>query len=185
MSELEQAVLTVLVNYSQDVEELLRSKVTQQKIENTRELLQSIATAITTQNNLAEMQLSFNDYGRYIDMLTIDRFQQPPVNQGKYNILQWVESRGVENFARVPGYLNSSPIDKRKAATRIAWAISKSILNYNRGNAGATSGINNNTKRRRRAWYAKTFWSTLPKLTNKLLDALTQEQIRQLQELAG
>lgn len=172
MTELQQAVYNVLQDYAQEVENLLRQKLQQKKLVNTQELLKSIATQVTAQTDVAEMELAFWEYGRFQDMQNTERFSQPPVNKSsdKWTILQWVEKKGVENFKTVPGYLNSRPTDARKAATRIAWAISKAILK-------------NNNQRRRRAWYAKTFWSTLPKLTATLLDALTEEQIKQLQQL--
>lgn len=169
-SQLQQVILEVLQDYADEVEQLLQASVRKKKLTATTDLLKSISTNVVNNGqDLASFELLFSTYGRYQDMKAVAD-HQPPVDHGKYNLLQWVEKQGVEKFKRVPGYLNSPPPDRRKAALRIAWAIAISIKKGGK-------------KKHRRAWYAKTYWSTLNKLTENLLNALAEEQLRQLQNL--
>lgn len=165
---LEETIATILREYGDEVEQLLADSARRKRLELTKELISSIKTQVIVRGaNEAGMLLSFQDYGRYNDMkaLTFDR--HPPVDV----IAEWVEKKGIEKFKKIPGYLNSRPQDPKKAAIRIAWAIAKN----------RTSG---NYKKRNRAWFAKTFYSTLNGLIDKLLETLTEEQIQQLQNAA-
>lgn len=166
--ELQDTIATILRQYGNEVEALLATAARKKKLELTQDLINSIKTQVIVRGAVsAEMHLAFEDYGRYQDMKGLSFDKQPPVEA----ITKWVEKTGIEKFKKIPGYLNSRPTDPKKAAIRVAWAISKNT----------TSG---NYRKRNRAWYAKTFYSTLNGLIEKILDALTEEQITQLQNAA-
>lgn len=166
--ELQETIATILRQYGNEVEALLATAARKKKLELTKDLINSINTqVIKTGADNAEMQLAFEDYGRYQDMKGLSFDHQPPIQA----ITDWVEKTGIEKFKKIPGYLKSRPSDPKKAAIRVAWAIAKN----------RTSG---NYKKRNRAWFSKTFYSTINGLIEKLLDALTEEQIQQLQNAA-
>ena len=78
--ELQDTIATILRQYGNEVEALLATAARKKKLELSKELINSINTqVIKTGAVSAEMQLAFEDYGRYQDMKGLSFDKQPPV----------------------------------------------------------------------------------------------------------
>ena len=95
--------------------------------------------------------LQFADSGRFAELKQLNYGKMPPIPV----IEKWILSRGLENFSRIPGYRNASPIDRQRAARRLAFAIS-----FNRKY--------HNQKKAVKLW-SKDFYSRLNQLTTEIV----------------
>lgn len=102
-------------------------------------------------NGIPQFKISFNRYGKFIEMKELFYSELPPVNALK----EMVAKKGVSSFKYVPGYENSStrPPDD-KAISRIAWGIA---ISRRYGSVSNQYGKN----QRRRVWKQKQLNSAM------------------------
>jgi hypothetical protein len=143
-----------LGEFKVEVEKRLRQKMIQRNIGNDGELYNSLAAELQNPNM---MSFAFSEYGRYIDMKSTD-FGSPPIDA----IKKWVKKEGISKFKFVPGY-KTMPTESI-ALDRIAWGVRQAM----------TKG---ETKKKRKAWYSKTFWGSIVFLIERLIE-IQKEKIR-------
>jgi len=96
-------------------------------------------------NGIPKFQISFNAYGKYIEMKELFYSKYPPIDDLK----SWVAKRGVSRFKYVPGYENSGTRPSNDVAiARIAWGVAT---------ARRYGSVNNQygKNRRRKVWKQK------------------------------
>ena len=121
----------------------------------TEELLQSLRSEVVSASvrHVASMGIAFEEYGRIRDMKGLNRRKAPPIEA----IEAYVAKVGVDKFSYVPGYrYGQFPLTKAVALNRIAWGIARAKLR-------------DNEQVRPKAWFAKTFYSSI----NRLIDGVT------------
>jgi hypothetical protein len=121
----------------------------------TEELLQSLRSEVVAASvrHVASMGIAFEEYGRIRDMKGTNRSKAPPIAE----IEAYVKKVGIEKFNYVPGYgFRSRPVGLGRTLNRIAWGIARAKLR-------------DNSQVRPKAWFAKTFYSSI----NRLIDGVT------------
>ncbi|GAB2954854.1 hypothetical protein GCM10027048_20510 [Hymenobacter coalescens] len=144
-----------LAGYKKLVLEMLADQLRAKGLVLTEDLLQSLQgeTTAASERFVADMAVSFNEYGRMKEMKRLNYTKGAPVEQ----IEAFVRKRGLARFERVPGYKPGQfPLSQDVAINRIAWGLSRARLR----DAG---------KHKPKGWYAKTFYRSL----NRFIDAVT------------
>lgn len=150
--QLEQTFQQRGVAFARDLEANLKDVLQQNGIVATGELLNSIKTAVSTEN----VRLIFMQYGTFRDMRKLEYGSQPPAEI----IKEWVLAKGVDSFY-VPGYPSGSGgLNRDAAASRIAFGIARGIFQ---------KGVVRRTRSER--WYR----SQMRKELNKFEQLLGQE----------
>lgn len=107
---------------------------------------------------LAQYELSFQDSGRHVDMRNLE-FDKAPILPGNHFIFDWAKRKGASKFRNgVPGYDNRSGrrLSEQDRLLRIANAIVMA------------KKMNKKKHKRRGAWYNKTIYQLISKLTSRL-----------------
>jgi hypothetical protein len=144
-----------LGNYSARALAELAVAIQKKELVLTQDLLQSLRSEVVAASarHVASMGIAFEEYGRIRDMKGITRKKAPPLEA----IEAYVEKVGIDQFNYVPGYrYGQFPLTKAVALNRIAWGIARAKLR-------------DNSQVRPKAWFAKTFYSSI----NRLIDAVT------------
>jgi hypothetical protein len=144
-----------LGNYAARALAELAAAIEKQGLVFTEELLQSLRSEVVAASarHVATMGIAFVKYGRIRDMKGTNRTKAPPIEE----IEKYVEKVGIDKFNYVPGYkYGQFPLTKAVALNRIAWGIARAKLR-------------DNSQVRPRAWFAKTFYSSL----SRFIDAVT------------
>lgn len=101
----------------------LKKTLARKKFRNTGALLDSIRVTVKKADgqDLPSIHISFNAYGRIIDMKKLYWTQQPPLQE----LQKWLDSGGLKQVNAVPGYAPGSVplISREKINKRIAYAI--------------------------------------------------------------
>jgi hypothetical protein len=121
----------------------------------TQDLLQSLRSEVVAASvrHVASMGIAFEQYGRIRDMKGTNRTKAPPIEE----IEAYVKKVGIDKFNYVPGYgFRSRPVGLGRTINRIAWGIARAKLR-------------DNSEIKPKAWFAKTFYSSL----NGFIDAVT------------
>ncbi|MBO2007543.1 hypothetical protein [Hymenobacter negativus] len=121
----------------------------------TEELLQSLRSEVVAASarHVASMGIAFAEYGRIRDMKGLNRKRAPPIEEME----AYVAKVGLDKFNYVPGYrYGQFPLTKAVAINRIAWGL-------------ARAKVRDNSAVRPKAWFAKTFYSSI----NRLIDGVT------------
>jgi hypothetical protein len=119
------------------------------------DLLRSLQAEVVAASSqyVASMGINFEQYGRIQEMKGIKHTKAPPIKE----IEAYVRKVGIEKFAYVPSYgFNSRPVGLGRTINRIAWGIARARLR-------------DNQQAKPRAWFAKTFYSSI----NNFIDLLT------------
>ncbi|WP_291727961.1 hypothetical protein [Bernardetia sp.] len=148
-----------LGEFKVEVEKRLRKKMIEKNVGNDGDLYNSLKAQLQNPN---VMSFAFSNYGRHIDMRNTD-FGSPPFEE----IKKWVKKEGLSKFKFAPGY-KTMPSESI-ALDRIAWGVRHALAK-------------GETKRKRKAWYSKTFWGAIDFLIERLID-IQKEKIRN--EISG
>lgn len=133
-------------HFSQYTLDKILANAKKAKLPITSELIKTLDIKHTLDGNgVPKFTISFNAYGRYIEMRELFYSKFPPVD----GLIDWVKRKGIGAFKYVPGYQNSTlrPISDR-AAARIAWGIA---VTRKEGSVSNQYGKN----RRRKVWKQK------------------------------
>jgi len=144
-----------LADYSARALAELAAAIQQKGLVFTEDLLQSLRSEVVAASvrHVASMGLAFEEYGRIRDMKGINRKKAPPIAE----IEAYVKKVGIDHFNYVPGYgFRSRPVGLGRTINRIAWGIARAKLR-------------DNSEVRPKAWFAKTFYSSI----NRLIDGVT------------
>jgi hypothetical protein len=134
------------------------------KLQASSDLIRSVAADVSRSgDDLALLQLAFNDSGRYSDLNYINRKNQVPVEE----IEDWIRAKGVGSFKS--GFKRKIPVSDAKLINAIAWGIVKKKLQQNH---------------KRRRWYAKSVGRDINNLYDTLVERyqefILQDQKKQL-----
>lgn len=162
--ELKDIIEKTLKEYSVIFVANRRESLGKVKLQASSDLINSVAASVSRSgDDLAMLQLAFNDSGRYADLRYINRKNQISVPE----IEEWIRSKGVASFKA--GYKRKIPVSDAKLINAIAWGIVKKKLQQ---------------KHKRRRWYAKSVGRDINNLYDTLVERyqefILQDQKKQL-----
>ncbi|MCC2546405.1 hypothetical protein LJY25_08110 [Hymenobacter sp. BT175] len=143
-----------LGEYSTHVLELLAAALQARGLVLSAELLKSLQTTVlaTSVEQIAQMGVEFEQYGRIREMKNLGRTKAPPIEEME----AYVKKVGITNFPYVPGYgFKSRPLGNARTINRIAWGL-------------ARAKMRDGGQVRPKAWFAKNFYKSI----NRFIDAV-------------
>lgn len=159
MKELNELLNREFQKYIQAADSTLKDALRKEGLIISGKLFESFRFRLSTGEDMAEVLVLFEKYGRFRDIKKISFNKQPPVNL----IKEWVERVGISNFKYIPGYEEKKkPETETQAANRIAWGIA---LNYKKRDKVAV-----------KPWgYNKLMWAEINELERNISKQFTQQ----------
>lgn len=141
MQELRDIQAAELKRVADDAVQYFRQNIERRGVVFTGELLQDFETFMVENSEAIAVDISFQYYGRYKDMVSLGwKDAMPPVEVME----EYVAKVGVDKFAWVPGYEANDRVPARTIAVkRLAWAISMSFRDKS-------------VRRKQGSWYNET-----------------------------
>ena len=159
-------ITAVLDEWGDELDTVLIAAIKKRKLDVTGGLLRSLKSKIATSSaDKVVQELLFAKQGRTAELRSLTYSNKTPPIAG---ILAWL-LKNKKAAKYVPGLKELRKPSSLADYKRVAGAMAYSKLKKQ--------------KKRRKAWYTKNYYELLPKLINNLLESLTEEEIKLLNNI--